>query len=389
MLPFRLASLSFAIIPIACVQALLDNNHGDWKVVELHAPDNSIKANFLSYGATTTNVWVRDKHGDFRDILLGFDNLTDYRSDALGHPYFGPIVGRYANRIKNGTFSIPISSDPSYTSGQVFHVPTNENNGADTLHGGTDGYDRRYWSILEKSAHSVTFGLEDPDGMQGFPGAVSSKVTYTLEPNSLWNIRIHSQATEKTPIMLSGHHYWNLEAYAETQDLVGHHAQFGAGRVVATDPILVPNGKLIDVGGTSLDFRKAKSIGESINATKHFGYCGNGCVGFDNCWIYDDNDGDKPIFSLWSVNSGIKLDVITNQPALQVYSCKGIFNSSLPIPRKKDQGGPLTYYENHSCVVIEQESWIDAINNPVFGVDQIYGPGRDYVWESKYIFSTI
>ena len=102
------------------------------------------------------------------------------------------------------------------------------------------------------------------------------QVTYTLEPNAVWNIQIHSQATEKTPIMLTGHHFWNLEAYAETQDLVGHHAQFSAGRVVATDSILVPNGKTIDVGGTPLDFRKAKSIGESINATKPFGYCGNG-----------------------------------------------------------------------------------------------------------------
>lgn len=125
--------------------------------------------------------------------------------------------------------------------------------------------------------------------------------------------------------MLSGHHYWNLEAYKESQDLIGHIAQFSASQVIGTDGILVPNGKIIDVFGTPLDFRKAKSLGTSINATAPFGFCGtskfqNGCqarlcfnhaldcVGFDNCWIYDKLINiDKPKFSLWSVNSGIRL----------------------------------------------------------------------------------
>lgn len=133
-----------------------------------------------------------------------------------------------------------------------------------------------------------------------------------------------------------------------------------------------------------------------------------GCDGFDNCWIYDNNTEDKPVFSLWSTNSGIRcvvhyganivpayrrfiyrLDVTTNQPALQVYTCDGIFNASLPIPRKVDQGGPSTYYQDHSCLVVEQESWIDAINQPEWGIDQIYGPDRDYLWEAEYAFSVV
>ncbi|KAG6833900.1 hypothetical protein H0H87_007911 [Tephrocybe sp. NHM501043] len=182
--------------------------------------------------------------------------------------------------------------------------------------------------------------------------------------------------------MLSGHHYWNLEAYQETQDLVGHHAQFQASKFVTTDGDLIPSGQLSDVTGTPMDFRKAKSIGGDINATASGAFCGTDCVGFDNCWVLDKNDFKKPVFSVWSVNSGIKLDIITNQPAIQVYSCNGIFNPEVPIPRKKDQGGPSTVYENHSCMVIESESIIDAINNPEFGVDQIYGPRRPYNWEA-------
>jgi galactose mutarotase-like enzyme len=118
--------------------------------------------------------------------------------------------------------------------------------------------------------------------------------------------------------MLSGHHYWNFEAYQETQDLVGHVMEIPSSRFVATDGILIPTGDLDPTEGTPLDFKKAKSVGGSINATAEGQFCGTGCVGFDNCWIYDHNTGVKPTFSVWSVNSGIKLDVTTNQPALQV-----------------------------------------------------------------------
>jgi aldose 1-epimerase len=137
---------------------------------------------------------------------------------------------------------------------------------------------------------------------------------------------MNSIANALTPIMLSGHHYWNLEAYQETQDLNGHIAEFEASRIIATNGQLIPNGELTPVQGTPLDFRKAKSIGDSINATAAAQFCGTGkfissgvprfpwltvvlagCVGFDNCWIYDKNDEKDPVFSIWSVNSGIKL----------------------------------------------------------------------------------
>ncbi|KAJ7283933.1 galactose mutarotase-like protein [Mycena rebaudengoi] len=363
-------------------------SHNDpLQVVKLTAPDGSAKANFLPFGATATNFWVKDKHGKFRDILLGFDDHTLYPSMADGHPYFGSIVGRYANRIRNGTFTIPISKDATGP-GEKFFILQNEGN--NTLHGGIVGYDLRPWSIVLKTANSVTFSLVDKDGDQGFPGTVFTTVTYTLEKKATWKISMHAVASELTPIMLSGHHYWNLEAYEETQDLVGHHAQFASSSFIATDGHLIPTGKLTPVQGTPLDFRKAKSIGGSINATAEGQFCGTGCVGFDNAWVYDNNNGKKPAFSVWSVNSGIKLDVTTNQPALQIYSCNGILNpAALPIPRKASQGGPDAVYENHSCIVIEQESLIDAINNPEFGVNQIYGPKRPYNWEASYVFSVL
>lgn len=132
------------------------------------------------------------------------------------------------------------------------------------------------------------------------------KATYTLAAKATWHITLDAVASAKTPIMLSGHHYWNLEAYQETQDLIGHHAQFQASKFVATDGHLIPTGQLTPVQNTPLDFRKAKSIGASIPDTAAQQTCGTGCVGFDNCWIFDKVDERKAAFTIWSVNSGIK-----------------------------------------------------------------------------------
>jgi len=277
-----------------------------------------------------------------------------------------------------GHFSVPGEG--------TFHTPLNEN-GLDTLHGGTVGYDQRPWTVEKQSKSSVTFSLHDPAGMEGFPGNVNATVTYTLQNQSSWQIDMHATADAETPIMLSGHHYWNLEAYQETQDLLGHMIQFNASRLIATDGILIPTGNLVDVTGTPADFRQPQSLGVRLEQTKPGEFCGTGCVGFDNCWIYDNNTGTTPVFSTWSTNSGIRLDVTTDQPALQVYTCNGIFNATLPIPRKIDQGSG--HYLDHSCFVIEQESWIDAINNPQFGINQIFGPKRDYSWSSRYVFSVM
>ncbi|KDR83600.1 hypothetical protein GALMADRAFT_235867 [Galerina marginata CBS 339.88] len=376
-------ALYFILISLLILPSSAQNNA--FTPIHLVAPDGSARAAFIPFGATTTNFWVKDKNGVFRDIILGFDNHTLYQSDADGHPYFGPIVGRYANRIRNGTFTIPISKNASGPN--KFFVPRNEGN--NTLHGGFDGFDRRVWKTSKVSSNSVTFTLIDPAGTQGFPGTVVTTVAYSLQRKSTWKISIHASASAKTPIMLSGHHYWNLEAYQESQDLDSHFAQFQASKFVATDGHLIPNGQLTKVAGTPMDFRKAKSIGTSIPETAEAQFCGTGCVGFDNCWLFDTVDDKKAAFSMWSVKSGIRLDILTNQPALQVYTCNGIFNASLPIPRKTTQGGPGSVYTDHSCVVIESESVIDAINNPEFGVDQIFGPNRAYDWEASYVFSTM
>jgi len=154
--------------------------------------------------------------------------------------------------------------------------------GTDTLHGGFIGFDRRNWTMAEQSSDSVTFTLVDKSGTQGFPGNMLTAVTYTLGPKSTWSIKIYATADHETPILLSGHHYWNLEAYRETQDLSGHYAWIDSSKIIATDGLLIPNGSYVDVNGTALDFRKGKSLGQAINDTGMHEYCGTG--NFNSHW---------------------------------------------------------------------------------------------------------
>lgn len=153
-----------------------------------------IRGHFIPYGASISNLFIADKNGVERDVVLGFDNATAYEGKV--HPHFGGVPGRYANRIKNSTFTID---------GQDYHITPNENNGADTLHGGLDGWDWRNFTVVAHTQDSITFSIVDPDGKEGFPGEVISYVTYTMTPHT-WNIKIIALATtKKTPIMLTSH----------------------------------------------------------------------------------------------------------------------------------------------------------------------------------------
>ncbi|PWN54289.1 galactose mutarotase-like protein [Violaceomyces palustris] len=374
--------------------------------IHLASKDDSIRATFVPYGALISQLWVKDRYGNWRDLVLGFDNTTNYATDGI-HPNFGPIVGRYANRIRNGTFTYQ---------GRTYHTPLNEN-GLDTLHGGLVGYDRSNFTVKSLDSDSVTFEIRDPDGNQGFPGNVVANVKYSLGSGSVWEIEMEAESDSFTPLMLSSHVYWNLEAYNETSTILDHVLEMKyADKYVETDSILIPTGKLPEVQGTPFDFRKAKSFRSLFDRTE--GVCGYGCKGWDSCFVMshppgltqqDEDDDDrqpssrdlqnrmtsKPVLEMHSPKSGIKLSVQTDQPAIQIYTCDGISSpkGKGSLPRKRSHGGDGSLskiYENHSCVVIEMEDYIDGINHQQeWNRDQFYGPGRPYSWRSVYTFSNV
>lgn len=353
---------------------------GPFDIFTIQAPN--ITAKFIPYGARLTSLLVPDRNGHMQDVVMSYDAPEQYVMDTNTiHTYFGAVVGRYANRISNGTFSID---------GSKYHVSRNNPQQRYTLHGGTVGYDQRNWTIEAHTRSSVTFSFCDA-AYEGFPGDVTTYATYTVStsPDGLPQLttRLVSMSfTKKTPIMLTNHIYWNLDAFL-TPTIEDLWLQLPMShRMIGTDRDGVPTGELFDVTTSfhgAADFRSGKFIGQDINKTA--GLCGDGCLGYDNCMIIDRDpssmpDALVPVLHLSSRVTGISMEVKTNQPAIQIYSCNGVG----PFPVKPSQRElnnerglhGVDVVGNHGCIAIEPQGWIDGINHPDWGQGpyQIFGP---------------
>lgn len=234
-----------------------------------------LKLAFVPYGAAVSNVLIKDQYGIERDLVGGFDNATYYTLDKQ-KPNFGNIPGRYANRIKNSTFTID---------GKKYKTDANDNDGLDTLHGGKHGWGARNWTVISHTKTSITLTIHDDDGEQGFPGEVQSHVTYTVNDWD-WDISISAVAlTKKTPIMLTSHTYWNLDGFSnnETSLALNHtlHMPY-SGQRVGVDNILIPTGDILpNKKGSVNDFwSKPRQIGSKWDDKELKGNCGFNCTGY-------------------------------------------------------------------------------------------------------------
>lgn len=360
--------------PFVVVSALLGSafaqaSPGPFDETEIKAPDGSISAKFVGIGATLTQLWVKNKAGKAVDVVLGYDDPSRWWSDP-DHPVFNAIVGRYANRIKNGTFSIPITKLPQPPGPNVFQIPTNDRGGEVTLHGGLIGWDRRNWTLVAKTRTSVTYKHVD-EADEGFPGTVTAFATHTVSNGGVLRTNIQARATEKTPIMLTQHLYWNLDGFQNgVNDTLGHTLRVGSSKIIELDGNAIPTGKFINVAGTPFDFRKATVHGTHLDEAT--GLCGGPCSLYDHCWVYDKGPkAPGPATTLQGEKSGIRLDITTNQDAVQVYSAYW-----LNTPRKAAHGGAELKYSSYGGIAIEQQGLVDAINTPEWGVDHIHDPKR-------------
>ncbi|KAI4258191.1 MAG: hypothetical protein L6R42_005251 [Xanthoria sp. 1 TBL-2021] len=331
-----------------------------------------INATFIPYGARLTNLFVNDRNGVPQDVVLGYDDASDFvRDDQTVHTYLGPVVGRYANRIKNGTFTVQ---------GVNSHVPQNDNMGHDTLHGGNIGYDQRTWTVVSANASSVTFSLLD-QAFEGFPGNVMTYATYSVSAGPRWTSRLVSiPLDEPTPIMLANHVYWNLGAFVDTvgSTVLNHtlHMPYAA-RYIQIDNIEVPTGAIGTVNRNNnssyLDFTSPKQIGRDIESAVNG--CGYNCTGYDNAFILDrprcsgPEATDLSMLTLSSNSTGIQMDIYTNQQSLQIYTCDNT-NGTMPVKQSQQHASNTTYVEKYGCVVIETQQWIDGINHPEWGQDE-------------------
>lgn len=329
------------------------------QVFELKKGDLQLKV--TNWGATITSLQVPDANGNLADVVLGFDSLTPYMDGSS--LYFGCIVGRVANRIKNGGFTL---------SGQHYSLPIN--NGPNTLHGGKIGFDKVVWKVEERKDGenpSVKFSYHSHDGEQGFPGDLDVSATYTLSGNL--ELRLDMEAVPRnkpTPVSLAQHTYWNLAGH-NSGDILDHSVQIWGSHVTPVDENLIPTGELLPIKGTPFDFTNEKIVGSTISEVPG---------GYDHNYVLDcgeSMDGLKHAIKVEDPSSSRVLDLWTNAPGMQFYT--GNFLDGVV-----GKGGAV--YGKHAGLCLETQGFPNAVNQANFP-SIIVSPGEVYRHTMVYKFS--
>lgn len=274
-----------------------------------------------NYGGVIQSIWVPGRGGHVANVALGFSNLGDYVNDfqhqpwpaagGSGNTYFGAIIGRYANRIANATFTL---------NGHPYMLPAN--NGPNTLHGGLNAYNAQVWAATpEKGKGFVGLRLTytDPDGYNGFPGTVANTVTYRLTPDNALRVQYSATTTKSTVVNFTNHTYFNL-AGEGSGDVYGQMLRINSSRFTPVNANLIPTGAFAPVAGTPFDFRRSKPIGRDIRAAKK--PQGDQLViahGYDHNWILNGH-GLRLAAVAKDPASGRVLQTYTTEPGLQVYT---------------------------------------------------------------------
>jgi aldose 1-epimerase len=316
----------------------------------------------MTYGATIVSLTAPDRDGHFADIVLGYDDLAGYLTSS---PYFGAIVGRYANRIANGRFSVD---------GASYQLATN--NGPNHLHGGLRGFDKVIWDALPQRTDSgvgVALSYRSPDGEEGYPGTLDARVTYTLTDDDRLIVDYVATTDRPTIVNLSQHSYWNL-AGEGSGDVLRQRLQISADHYTPVDSTLIPTGELVPVEGTPFDFRTATEIGARIGQAHPQLHNGKG---YDHNFVLTrSGPGLAHAARLTDPQSGRTLDVWTTEPGLQVYSGNFLDGSIT--------GKAGHVYRFRGALALEPQHYPDSPNQPGFPPVTLR-PGEEY--RSRTIFA--
>ena len=323
-------------------------------------------ASFITYGATLTELYVSDRNHTFEDVVLGFDNLSQYETQS---PYFGSTVGRVANRIAKGRFTL---------NGKTYQLAIN--NAPNHLHGGVKGLDKRVWTAQTmKTAEgpAVKFTYTSPDGEEGYPGNLDIAVTYTLTQSNELKIQYAATTDQPTPANLSHHSYFNLAGNGRG-DILHHQLQLEASRYTPTDETLIPTGEITSVQGTPFDFRRPTTIGEQIDQIDPTS--GNPPGGYDLNYVIEGERGRLRLAAtVLEPRSGRVMEVWTDQPGVQFYSGNFLDGS---ITGKRG-----VIYKKHAGFCLETQHVPDSVNHPQFP-SIILQPRETYRHVCIYRFST-
>ena len=336
----------------------------DGTPVEIYTlADGQYEARIATYGGVVVSLKAPDRKGKPADVVLGFDDVDGYVANFNGpsDAFFGALIGRYANRIAHGSFTLD---------GQKYSLPLN--NGENTLHGGPHGFNNQVWKA-KPIADGVELTYLSKDGEAGFPGSLTATVRYSLVKG---NLRIEYSATtdKNTVVNLTNHSYFNL---AGEGDILKQELTLHASRFTPVDAGLIPTGELKSVESTPFDFRKGTAVGARINANDEQLRLGRG---YDHNWVLDSGGGKlTEAAEVYDPGSGRVLKVLTDQPGIQFYSGNFLDGSV------KGKGGKP--YELRSALCLETQHFPDSPNHPAFPTSELK-PGDRYHTVTIYRFST-
>ena len=326
--------------------------------VQLYTMTNShgMVAKVMTYGAILTELHVPDRTGKMADVVLGFDNLQQY---VAGHPLFGAIAGRYANRIAKGAFTLD---------GKEYHLAVN--NGPNSLHGGKVGFDKRVWKA-RKGDNSVTLTYVSPDGEEGYPGTLTTNVTYTLTDNNELRIDYSATTDKATVINVTNHSYWNLHGSGSGKDILDHLMQINADHYTPVDATLIPTGEIAPVKGTIFDFTKPKPIGQDIAKTP------GDPNGYDHNFVLNGKGDLAMCAKVTDPDTGRTMEVWTTQPGVQFYTGNFLDGKLAGIGGKP--------YVGHYAFCLETQHFPDSPNHPKFPTT-VLKPGETFKSTTAYKF---
>lgn len=318
---------------------------------------NGMQVSILNYGGTVTRIITKDKEAKDGDVILGYDSLSGYLQKD--NPYFGCIVGRYANRIAKAKFTL---------GGKTYTLAAN--NKGQSLHGGVKGFDKVIWQAEKLPGDSaIKLNYLSKDGEEGYPGNLTITVIYTLTADNGLRIDYTATTDKATPVNLTNHCYFNLSA-GKDSTILAHELMLQADKFTEVDTVLIPTGKLPGVKGTPMDFTTAKAIGKDIAAVKG---------GYDHNWVLTrDGNGLQLAATLYHPASGRYMEVYTTEPGIQFYS-GNFLDGTLTNTRN------IQEYVLHAGLCLETQHFPDSPNQPSFP-GTILNPGETYRQTSLYKF---
>lgn len=325
---------------------------------------NGISASICDYGGIVTHLLVPDKNGVAEDIVLGFDSMHHYLAK---HPYFGTIIGRYANRVADAEFKIGETTYPLFA-----------NDGANSLHGGKRGFDKKLWGskkIETKDFIGVELTTISRDMDEGYPGNLRLRVNYLLNNKNEFIIEYHATTDKTTFVNLTNHSYYNLKG-AGNGDILDHQLQINASSFTPVNKDLIPNGKLQFVANTPFDFQNPTTIGDRINDKHPQLKYGDG---YDHNFVLKASENRlRPCATVYEPTSGRVMEILTTEPGVQFYSGNFLDGSLIGKGNKT--------YKKRFGFCLETQHYPDSPNQKNFP-STLLQPGQIYSSETVHRFS--